>query len=322
MPETCTLDASSTEKIKLYDDKQYVKSLLNKKIYIGKNWINVCSVTQKYVIIEEFQRGVHQRHCRYNLSNAADYIRYRKEIMSVSISPEIEESIQSYEWKTLNRTIEETRSDIESQIYSEKSISKLEETICVQFLDTSIVIGFENGEELEIILRKESALKPFALTIPLSFNTIVTHQDFTRFDFAHRIFSLIYNSCNSTKSSIFAKNIHSLMDISERFKSVEIVQPVLSTQHEHQRVINWIQNSEVNQPMILQIGVFGINGNIYKRFIKVEKITRVRTQVQVIALSDTDSEKIEWSSHISKISQNLKDNSEKILQIRTSFIID
>lgn len=299
-------------------NRKKLKQLQEKPYVNGHNTIRILRVADKYVKLSEHVFGVYQEHQRYNINNAFNYISYRIQQIERYANlntEEIDVSKQSMQYRIQHENLQVVIDDLKDLIH--ETLSSLYNR--KGFFDTSpysllfndeektLMIAFNNS--LNVVIRKEIEFDCFILSYNINLDTIQTSRDAQLLNVINTIASLTHST--STK----AMNFNLLF--SKYFMFVENLRKLYSTPIDEKtskledELQEFIKKSKLNQVHTYTYKLNSING--FNRTFLVEKITRVRTLIEIKAINDeTGEEFIEYRKTINKIFHQIQNNAKEI----------
>lgn len=303
-------------------NRQRLKRLKDTPYVNGHNTIKIVRVADKYVRLSEHVFGIHQEHQRYNIENVFNYIHYR--IAQIEASSNTEQEIidvesQSLLYQTQYNNFIDLKDDLEDcihealeplyesrkQIFSETPYSILYDTN-----NKSITIAFSNSFNVEIT--KDEKFDIFILTYNADLTTIQTHRDRTIIQHLNAIAELTHG--NTHASTLFGLAFHKYFMFSANLRTLYVAPVDESYINIENDIKEYIQQAKLNNVKSYIYKLKPFNG--FTRQFVVNKITRVRTVIYVVATNELTNESfIEYKEHITSIYHQIQDNATKIAKL-------
>ena len=298
-------------------DKQEAKRALKEaqknSIQFGLNSLSVKKISEKWITIAESQNGVNHEHRRYDIIGAAKYIDYKKRILSKEVHSIVNENAQSIQWHTQKRTVDSLKSDALEFIEDIFILNALELKYNIDYSNNSVTLNFETGEMIILHVRPEHSTLGLTHTFDLTtiYSQIQHAKLKTVLDFS--------DLCIGMKAFgiAFRDTVHRLMlglSQLERFYTVTLTDSDDTHNTLLADITQFISTSAVGDTLSHHIGYAEHNGVTYDRRFQLRKLTRVRTFIEIIAISE-ERTFVEYRTFISKIGHHITENSQKCLTI-------
>jgi hypothetical protein len=307
---TSTIDQTENSRLQM---KNWLKNQIQEPFILGNNQIKIKKVSDKYVEIEELFNGFEQHtKTRYTIETAFKYWKYRTFQM---LHWPIDEDYHNIENQTDQYKIQiENIEEIKSELNNHIQVTCLDECRIystepkVVFLENEIKIHLDSGATFTITTELDEIDEPrptLKYSLSNSFDEINSKKHFNDVVMLKAIGRLLYY--NDRISKDFLDVFHRYLMCTKNLRKLWVeptknINPVLL-----EDLHNFIVNAPVEHKFQYELSPVGQ----FKRYVEIEKVTRIRTMIHVIAENE-DDKFIELEAKINKITHNIEENAKTI----------
>jgi hypothetical protein len=310
--------------------KQIISELQEKHLSIGSSFMKIDQAFEKWLVITESRKNIIQHHRRITINAIIPYLNYKKVLYlrdAGETVQEIDPTTQSVQYRTQYENFVEVKQDFQAHLE-------------VIFKHYTKIIDFRIDEELEkieiminhdqkIYLRLPKVVDKDLINERINISTNQTNLDSInnhrpKYDFLKAYYSIANLLYETSKESIhFLNTIKKLISFKKQLKLlVSFVNTndkltEIDSEKIKSEMKNFIRACKKSERYIIKYDEIHVNGIDYKREFMIEKTTKVKTTVRVLAtdLTDPTNTLIEFSRPFTKLNLDLGKNVDEFYQL-------
>lgn len=296
--------------------KLTLQNLINNPFTLGNNQIKILKVSDKYVEIEELFNGYLQTNPhKYTIETAYAYWKYRTTQFESWPSNDLFKDVshQSNQYRVQLENINELFIEIKNHLHLviKEKIKRSNIKYKIEFNVTNIVIVLSSGAKYTIAQKLDKTDTPRTIVsyeLSKAESVILSIEDFVEINVLNGLSQLLYlkDEISLDFLSVYSRYNMCQINLKKLWQEpVQDIDPILL-----EDLHNFIINAPIGHTYAYKLSPIGQ----YERRAEVNKITRIRTIITIIAESE-DFKFIEFEDKISKVTQNIEVNTRKIGQL-------
>lgn len=311
---------------KKQSNRRQLRELEKSPIVFGMNSIHVTKISNTLIGFTETINGITHSHRRHLLENSVSYVEYKKSLLEKSTQAEniINVGSQSKQYQRQFHLVEEAIDELRYLITLCAIESNFNKKFTIENTENSIIVNIETGVIIEIRerLNTVSSLMSMMFSLHITGNVIVStihdNDDVLFHIFLSKLSKISVGNfsdrINKDFESNFVTMIEGLKQLPKLYTQIDNSNNTTENAEMYVDIFEYLRKGQPGTELSIPFDNHTFDDQQFLRKLNIRKISRVRTVIEILAQSDTQSF-IEYRIIISKISHNLTENTNNIINI-------